>query len=64
MEVTGAKSGPSSLEIRPSLEAVRDLGDRYNLIPVYHSFISDLDTPVSAFLKLAARPNSFLLVTV
>ncbi|MBK5226689.1 MAG: anthranilate synthase component I, partial [Thermoleophilia bacterium] len=28
---------------------------------VYHSFISDLETPVSAFLKLGARQNSFLL---
>ena len=61
MEVIGAKSGPSSLEIRPSLEEVRNLGGRYNLIPVYHSFISDLETPVSAFLKLGARTNSFLL---
>ncbi len=61
MEVTGTKSGPAGLEIRPSLEEVRELSDRYNLIPVYHSFISDLETPVSAFLKLGASKNSFLL---
>ncbi|MBK5225774.1 MAG: anthranilate synthase component I, partial [Thermoleophilia bacterium] len=59
--MTGSQSGPSRLEIRPSLEEVRDLGKKYNLIPVYHSFISDLETPVSAFLKLGARQNSFLL---
>ncbi len=61
MEMTGGRSGPSSLEIRPTLEEVRDLGSHYNLIPVYHTFISDLETPVSAFLKLGARTNSFLL---
>ncbi|MHB8858009.1 MAG: anthranilate synthase component I [Thermoleophilia bacterium] len=61
MEMTGTKSGPAGLEIRPSLEEVRRLGKQYNLIPVYHSFISDLETPVSAFLKLGAMKNSFLL---
>jgi len=60
MEVGGA-SGPAGLEIRPSLSEVRALAGDYNLIPVYHSFISDLETPVSAFLKLGARTNSFLL---
>lgn len=61
MEMTGAESGHAGLEIHPSLEEVRELGSRYNLIPVYHTFISDLETPVSAFLKLGARENSFLL---
>jgi len=61
MEMTGAKSGPARLEISPSLEEVRELGKQYNHIPVYHSFISDLETPVSAFLKLGSRQNSFLL---
>ena len=61
MEMTGSRSGPSRLEIRPCLEEVRDLGKKYNLIPVYHSFISDLETPVSAFLKLGSRKNSYLL---
>lgn len=60
MEVTGTAAGPG-LDIHPSLEEVRALGKQYNLIPVYHSFISDLETPVSAFLKLGARENSFLL---
>ncbi|MCL6106419.1 MAG: anthranilate synthase component I [Actinobacteria bacterium] len=60
MEVTGAAAGPG-LEIHPSLDEVRSLSRRYNHIPVYCSFISDLETPVSAFLKLGARENSFLL---
>lgn len=60
MEIRGT-TGPAGLEVRPSLEEVRAFGEKYNLIPVYHSFISDLETPVSAFLKLGARNNSFLL---
>ena len=60
MEVSGGASGPS-LEIRPSLDEVRGLAGTYNHIPVWHSFISDLETPVSAFLKLGALKNSFLL---
>ena len=61
MEVNGANAGAASLEIKPSLEEVSALAETYNLIPVYHSFISDLETPVSAFLKLGPRDNSFLL---
>ncbi len=61
MEMNGANAGAASLEIKPSLEEVRALARDYNLIPVYHSFISDLETPVSAFLKLGHRDNSFLL---
>src|SRR5436190_1804044 len=37
---------------RPSLEDVRALAGRYNLIPVRETFIDDCQTPVSAFLKL------------
>ncbi|MGI8506139.1 MAG: anthranilate synthase component I [Solirubrobacteraceae bacterium] len=36
----------------PSLEQVRQLSARYNLIPVCETFIDDCQTPVSAFLKL------------
>jgi anthranilate synthase component 1 len=60
MEVSGGASGPG-LEIRPSLDEVRSLAGTYNHIPVWHSYISDLETPVSAFLKLGAMKNSFLL---
>ncbi|MHB0914262.1 MAG: anthranilate synthase component I [Thermoleophilia bacterium] len=61
MEVDAAAADVDGLEIRPSLEEVRALAADYNLIPVYHSFISDLETPVSAFLKLDSADNSFLL---
>jgi anthranilate synthase component I len=53
----GAGSGPA-----PSLAAVRELARDHNLIPIAETFIDDLQTPVSAFLKLrdAVHP-SFLL---
>lgn len=61
MEMNGGSAGSLGIEIYPSLEEVRELGSDYNLIPVYHRFISDLETPVSAYLKLGRKQNSFLL---
>ena len=37
---------------------------RYNRIPVYRDVLADLDTPLSAYLKLAAEPYSFLYVNL
>ena len=39
-----------------------DLG--YNRIPLYREVLADLDTPLSVYLKLAARPYSFLFESV
>lgn len=39
------------------------LAKDYNLIPIYREIVADVDTPVSAFLKLAG-PTSFLLESV
>jgi len=36
----------------------------YNRIPLSRSLNADLDTPLSAYLKLANQPNSFLLESV
>lgn len=36
----------------------------YNRIPLSRSLHADLDTPLSAYLKLANQPNSFLLESV
>ena len=36
----------------------------YNLIPLYREIVADVDTPVSAFLKLSSGANSFLLESV
>ncbi len=48
----------------PTLEEVRKLGGKGNLLPVYREIIADLDTPVSAFLKINRNGNSFLLESV
>ena len=48
----------------PTLEQVRKLADRGNLVPVYREINADLETPVSAYLKIARAPYSFLLESV
>jgi anthranilate synthase component 1 len=45
----------------PSLATVRELAASYNLIPVHETFVDDLLTPVSAFLKLRDTGPAFLL---
>lgn len=45
----------------PKLVEARRLALAHNVVPVTHSFISDLETPVSAFLKLGTPRRAFLL---
>jgi anthranilate synthase component 1 len=49
----------------PTLEQVKDLtGEDGNLVPVYREVQADLETPVSAYLKIERGPYSFLLESV
>ena len=48
----------------PSLEEVNKLGKEGNLVPVYREIIADLETPVSAFMKINRSGYSFLLESV
>jgi anthranilate synthase component 1 len=48
----------------PRLEEVRQLGEEGNLVPVCCEINADLETPVSAFLKVARGSYSFLLESV
>lgn len=48
----------------PSLEEVKRLGKQGNLAPVYREIVADLETPVSAFLKINRGGYSFLLESV
>ena len=50
----------------PSLEEVKALaqGAEGNLVPIYRSINADLETPVSAYLKVARGPYSYLLESV
>lgn len=50
--------------IRPTLREFVELSSHGNLIPVYGEMLADLETPVSAFLKLCKEPFSFLLESV
>ena len=42
-------------EVEPSLDEVRELAREHNVIPLRHTYIDDVETPVSAFLKLRGR---------
>jgi anthranilate synthase component 1 len=48
----------------PSFERFCELATQGNLIPVHREIMADLDTPVSAFLKLGDAPYTFLLESV
>ena len=48
----------------PTLEQVKDLAHKGNLIPICREINADLETPVSAYLKVARPPYSFLLESV
>ena len=48
----------------PSREEVRELAGQGNLVPVYREIMADLETPVTAYLKVAQGPYSFLLESV
>ncbi len=49
---------------QPEFDAFCALADQGNLIPVYREILADLDTPVSAFLKLDDGGDAFLLESV
>ncbi len=48
----------------PSLEEARGLAGQGNLLPVFKEVAADLETPVSAYLKVARGEHSFLLESV
>ena len=49
---------------KPSLEEFKELSKSGNLIPVYKEILADLDTPVSAYMKIGDGDYSFLLESV
>ncbi len=48
----------------PSLDEVKKLASKGNLIPIYREVPADLETPVSAYIKTAQGKYSFLLESV
>jgi len=60
MKSTGLHAPPLS----PSREEFRLLAQRGNLVPIYAELPADLDTPLSAFVRLRPGPYAFLLESV
>jgi len=52
------------MPVVPSVDEFRRLAGTANTIPVYREVAADLDTPVSAFMKLHRRGQGFLLESV
>ena len=48
----------------PTLEEVKKREKRGNILPIYREIVADLETPVSAFLKINRGGHSFLLESV
>ena len=48
----------------PTLKEVKQYKDRGNMVPIYREIVADLETPVSAFLKVNRGGYSFLLESV
>src|SRR5438874_9779932 len=51
----------ANLDVGPTLDEVRALAREHTIVPLRHSFIDDIETPVSAYLKLRGEGPSFLL---
>lgn len=47
-----------------SVEQVAELQDQGNMVPIYREIMADMETPVSAYLKIASGPYAFLLESV
>ena len=48
----------------PDFEQFKRLAQQGNLIPVYREILADIDTPVSALMKLSSKSHAFLLESV
>ena len=48
----------------PVFDQFKKLAEHGNLIPVYKEILADIDTPVSALMKLSAKSHVFLLESV
>jgi len=50
--------------ISPSPEAFRELAREYTVVPVWREVLADLETPLSAYVKLVGDAEGFLLESV
>jgi anthranilate synthase component I len=61
--MTGAAESRGVLDLEPDLDRARELAQDANVLPVSYRYVDDIETPVSAFLKLRASLDgpAFLL---
>ncbi len=52
------------MQLRPSFDDFRDHARSAGIVPVWREFLFDVDTPVTAYAKLARPPFGFLLESV
>ena len=50
--------------LKPSLDEFRALARDHTVVPVWREVLADLETPVSAFVKLVGDGDGFLLESV
>ena len=63
--ILGDQAARLTSMLKPTLSDFQQLARRGNLVPVYREIMADLDTPVSAFLKVAeGASHAFLLESV
>src|SRR5262249_46784837 len=51
----------ADIDVQPSLTEALALARDHTVVPLRHTFISDTETPVSAYLRLRGEGPSFLL---
>ncbi len=51
-------------DARPSLDEFCELAGEYTVVPVWREVLADLETPLSAFMKLVGEGEGFLLESV
>jgi len=54
----------AAVVVRPSFAEFRELAGAYTVIPVWREVLADLETPLSAFMKLVGESEGFLLESV
>ena len=52
------------LKTRPTFSEFEQMAMQGNLIPVHQEFLADIETPVSAYLKIRGNGYSYLLSNI
>ena len=52
------------MRIQPDRATFRELASTYSVVPVWTEVLADVETPVSAYLKLVGDEPGFLLESV